>query len=99
MLHKLVRFNPKSVAKWEHQRQAGKKSYVWRVGVLGWGVPMFIVMTGYFYVQQHGTNWPSIESFPILFVSISAVVWLIAGYWFGSTMWSTMEKAYRAYQE
>lgn len=61
---------------------------------------MFLVMTPFFYVQQYGAVWPSAEDFPVLLILVlaSAATWTIGGHWFGSTMWSTMERAYRKYQ-
>jgi hypothetical protein len=100
MFHKLVRWNEKSITKWERTREAGKRRYVWVTGVLGWGVPMFVVMTAFFYVQQRGLIWPSVEELPFVLglIPMSALIWFIGGYWFGSTMWSTMERAYKTHQ-
>jgi hypothetical protein len=100
MFEKLVRWTPKGVYKWEQTRQAGRKRYVWRIGVLGWGGLMFLVMTPFFYIQQYGATWPSAENLlgSVILVLASAAIWLIGGYWFGSTMWSTMERAYREYR-
>ena len=99
MLSKLVSWTPKSLAKWEQMRLGGKKQYIWKVGVLSWGIPMFISMTGFMYVQKVGLTWPSVENFPFSLMMINAVLWLIGGYWFGATVWSTMEKAYQKHQE
>jgi hypothetical protein len=100
MFHKLVRWNAKSIAKWERTREAGRRRYVWQTGVLGWGAPMFVLMTAFIYVQQKGPTWPSADELPfVLFlIPTSALIWLLGGYWFGSTMWSTMERAYRTHQ-
>lgn len=99
MFHKLVRWNAASLAKWERTRSAGRKRYVWRIGVLGWGGLMFLVMTPYIYLQRYGSTWPSLDGLSVLLTAFSAVVWFVAGYWFGSTMWSTMERAYKRHQQ
>lgn len=98
MFSKFVSWTPKSLAKWEQKRHGGKRRYIWRDGVLGWGVPMFIVMTSFMYVQKFGPVWPSIGDLPVSLILINAVLWPIGGYWFGATMWSTMERAYQRYQ-
>ena len=84
----------------EQTRQAGRKRYVWWTGVLGWGGLMFLVVTSFIYVQQYGATWPSAENLLgfLIFVLANAAVWMVGGYWFGSTMWSTMERACRRRQ-
>ncbi len=99
MFSRLVTWTPKSLAKWEQARRLGKKRYVWKVGVLSWGLPMFLVMTPFFYIQQHGLTWPPPPGFSLTLILIYAALWAIGGFWFGSVMWSTMEKAYRRHQE
>lgn len=98
MFHKLVRWNAAGIAKWERTRCAGRKRYVWRIGVLGWGSLMFLVMTPYLYFQAYGSTWPSFTNLPIALIAFSALAWLIAGYCFGSTMWSTMERSYEMHR-
>ena len=104
MFSKLVRWTPESAAKWEQTRQRGRRRYVWQVGVVSWGIPMFLVMTPLLYVQQHGLTWPAVGGIHLLslilgIAVINAVIFLLGGYCFGAIMWSTMEKAYRRYQE
>lgn len=99
MFSKLVRWTPKSVAKWEQRRRGGKKRFVWQFGVLSWGIPMFIFMTSFMYIREYGTTWPSMVNLPVSLVLINAVIWPIAGYWFGSFMWTAMERGYRMNQE
>ncbi len=59
---------------------------------------MFLFTTPYFYFQQYGSTRFSFNDFPILLVVLSALVWLTAGYIFGSITWSTMERAYEVQQ-
>jgi hypothetical protein len=82
MFHELLRWNRTSIAKWEHTRAAGRKPYVWWIGILGWGGPIFLVMTPILYVQQYGATWPSVNDRPILLIVFSALVWLIGSYRF-----------------
>lgn len=60
---------------------------------------MFLVMTPYLYVQQYGSTWPSINDLPVLLIAFNALAWPIAGYCFGLTMWSMMERAYETHQQ
>ncbi len=73
MFHKLVRWDAKSIARWERTREFGKKRYVWRIGVLGWGGLMFLVTTPFIYIQQYGSMWPATEELPLLFLIFSAL--------------------------
>ena len=98
MFSKLVRWTPKGLAKWEQNRRGSKKRFVWQFG-LSWGIPMFIFMTSFMCIRQYGPTWPSMDNLPVSLVLINTAIWPIAGYWAGSTMWSTMERAYRRNQE
>lgn len=95
---KLVRWNPRTLAKWENLRTKGKTSYVWFHGVLSWGVPMFVIMTPFLYFQQYGWRWPTVGEFPVFLIVLNLILWPTAGYFFGLVMWSTLEAAYTAHR-
>lgn len=76
---------PEALAKWEDTRSKGKSQYILLRGMLGYGLPMFIVMT--FIVHKDDLN-------PV-FIAISAVAWLIGGAAFGALTWWATERKYR----
>ena len=92
----LVPFDEKAIARWERVRARGRLRYVLMHGVLFWGLPMLLAMTGVTYVQQYGWAWPSAETERILLMLVNLIIWPIGGYLFGAAMWSVLEGAYRA---
>jgi hypothetical protein len=77
------------VARWTHIRRLGFWRYVLLHGVLGWGIPTFVLMT--FLVS------PPARSATTGFVLVSAGIWLIAGAWFGWMTWRSSEKKYKKF--
>jgi hypothetical protein len=78
------------VAKWESVRARGRTRFVLQRGVLGWGLPMFVIMT--FVVNRHGPN--ALLS-PRNYVIFSAFLWAGAGALFGLAMWGQGERKYK----
>jgi hypothetical protein len=74
--------NSESLAWWEKARARGKAHFILMRGVVGYGAPMFIVMTFISHRQDLSTR----------FVGTSAVVWLIAGAAFGAILWHYFER-------
>ncbi len=79
---------PKDLQKWETTRQKGKGRFILLHGVLGYGVPMFFVMT--FVVNRQPERALTLSS-----IIISAVVWLLGGAAFGVAMWALNEGRYK----
>ena len=93
---RLVPFDEKAIARWERVRTRGRLRYVLVHGVLFWGLPMLLVVTGFTYFQQYGWVWPSAETERILLILLNLAIWPIGGYLFGAAMWSMLEGAYKA---
>ena len=77
----------KFINQWEKTKFKGKLRYIFLVGVLGWGVPMFIVMTliiGSGLFPNKGTS----------VIIINSVIWLIGGFVFGYSGWYYADKKY-----
>jgi len=91
MLEKFFKFTPKSAAKWEKNRSKGRTHFVWFRGVLGWGLPMFVIMTAF--------NLRRAPSSLTLTLIVNAIIWPIGGYIWGAWMWAASEKAYKRYTE
>ena len=86
---KLKQPSEKAKQRWQKTKARGKKSFVLRVGVLGWGGFMFIAMTAQDLIQkprfQHQTVYHVGE------VALNLLIWPIAGYFFGKIMWGFNE--------
>jgi hypothetical protein len=84
----------KAQERWQKTKARGKKSYILRVGVLGWGGLMFIATTAQDLIRkpwfQHQTVYYVGE------IAINLLIWPIAGYFFGKRMWSFYEMYFGA---
>jgi hypothetical protein len=74
---------------WQKTKARGKKSFVLRVGVLGWGGLMFIAMTAQDLVRKPRFQHQTVYSFGE--IAINLLIWPIAGYFFGKRMWDFYE--------
>jgi hypothetical protein len=68
--------------RWEKARQKGMAAYILVNGILTYGLTMFVVMT----VALRHARLPLWES---------AVLWLVAGAFFGVATWLVQEHRYR----
>jgi hypothetical protein len=75
-------------ARWEWTRRLGIYRYILLYGLLGWGLPMFLLMT--FFVSQPPQSIPSTRV-----VLLSACLWLLGGIWFGWMTWRSSERKYK----
>jgi len=78
---------PKNLKKWELTRIKGKSNFILMRGVLGWGLPMFVVMT--FIVNRH-QGMPLTPSR----ILVSIVIWSLGGALFGWLAWKLSEAKY-----
>jgi hypothetical protein len=76
------------IARWEWIRRLGFKRYVLRFGVVGFGVPMFFLMTFFVnHVQDSRSDVP-------LKILVCAVIWPTCGWLIGWTTWRRSEEKY-----
>jgi hypothetical protein len=78
---------PKWVTRWVAQRAMGRRQYVLRIGVLGYGAAMFIAMT--FFVRRAPLTVTSVLA--------AAILWAVAGVVFGISVWTISEWRYQRY--
>jgi hypothetical protein len=64
----------------------GKRSFLWRRGVLGYGVTVFLLTTAFDLWLRHGDNTLNAQ-YLAFSIPLRLVIWLVAGYWFGTVMW------------
>lgn len=69
----------------------GKRSFLWRRGVLGYGVTVFLLTTAWdlwLRYRDHTLN----AQYLAFSIPIRLIIWLLAGYWFGTIMWRQFYK-------
>lgn len=76
---------PRQREKLERMLARGKASFIWRWGVLGWGVPVFLGTTILDYYTQQRAHKPF--NGDVVTLSVHLGIWLIAGCAFGASMW------------
>jgi hypothetical protein len=80
--------NPRALKKWEVTRRKGKKHFVWRYGVLAFGVGTAIAWS--IFTQIFDPADARIWLRPL----IALIVFPIGGYLWGVWFWSSCEKDY-----
>lgn len=81
-------------SKWEKIRQQGKKRFVYRYGVLGWGLTTGIFFSIVFELINEGKIHKTVSG--SLAISLfSIVLFLVGGYFWGVYMWHSMERRFR----
>jgi hypothetical protein len=80
---------PDRAAKWAATRAQGRWSFVWRTGVLQWGLIMFGVMGGS-QAAQHPDRWMYI-------LAVNLPLWFCGGVLFGLLTWHLTERSYTKY--
>jgi hypothetical protein len=80
---------PDRAAKWAATRGQGRWSYVWRTGVLGWGLIMFGAMGGT-QIAQQPQRW-------LFLLGINLPLWACGGFFFGLWTWHLSERSYAKY--
>jgi len=79
---------------WLQIKAKGRKRYVWRTGVVGWGLPVFAIFTPVMLIfgpRTHQLSKAEIAGTTI----ITLLIWIVGGYLFGLSMWKTLDKRYR----
>ena len=78
---------PKRREKVEKIIARGKQSFVWKRGVFGWGVSVWVIFTAWEYYDPFRTPHRLREYGDLLFYLFSLPIWLIGGYVWGLWMW------------
>ena len=81
-----------ALRRWERLRANGRSSFVWRNGVVGWGLPAAIVTALYKVIDAQGLAWPVMLSPGLRHALVLiALVFPALGYMFGGWMWTQGE--------
>ena len=81
-----------AIRRWEQRRAGGRSHFIWRSGVVGWGLPAAL-LTGFYKVfQEQGLAWPHDLS-PHLRVALGliGVACPVLGYILGAWLWDQGE--------
>jgi hypothetical protein len=83
-------------ARWVRTRGAGRTAFVWRYGVMGWGLPCGGLSVGYQVIRAHAVDpalpWSVAAMRPLLGGIIGLLVVCGAvGYLFGAWLWDFCE--------
>ena len=90
-----------SQARWARTRMAGRRAFVWRYGVAGWGLPAGALSTVYHILRVHASTpgmTLSVAAVRPLWLSIVAlfVVCGLVGYLLGGWLWDYSEARFGA---
>jgi uncharacterized membrane protein len=91
-LFKPTELSPDQIERRKRIGTKGRKHYIFHVGVLRFGMPMFLAMTLWRWHDSYGWHIPPRGDLPIdcAAIAFSLAVWLTAGYFWGVTMWKRM---------
>lgn len=82
---------------WERQRAGGRARFIFRRGVLGWGIPAAFLTIFYKVIQEQGLVWsPRLTDSLRTAVVVAIIVFPFGGWLFGRWLWDTGETRYKA---
>jgi len=86
---------PSAIARWERNRAMGRSTFIWRRGVLGWGVPIALLTIAYQVVQEQGFVWRLVMTQHLKTgIGVAMLVFPLCGYLFARWLWMTGEENY-----
>jgi hypothetical protein len=80
--------SPTQRERWRQLKAKGKKRFILRRGVMGFGGLMFVVMTISEFVRKKPSIWPEY----VFVVILNLLIWPLGGYVWGLWMWHFYEK-------
>ena len=80
--------------RWDRQRAMGRRAFVWRYGVLGWGLPAALLTIAYAFIKEQGFSWSAgaASSKLRLGIIITLVLFPVLGHLFGGRLWDARER-------
>jgi len=88
--------SPDAIERWGRTRAMGRSAFIWRHGVLSYGVPAGALTSVYHLVRLRGRLWPVSATADLwLGVAIAFGVCGMAGYQLGARLWAMGEEGPR----
>jgi hypothetical protein len=81
------KITPQRLERIRRKLSRGRPSFIWRYGVLGWGVPVFLMITAWDYFDRYRLHKPFESGYLILHLVLGLPIWIAGGYWAGTIMW------------
>lgn len=80
--------------RWERRRAMGRRAFVWRYGVLGWGLPAALLTIAYAFIKEQGFSWSAdAASYRLRAgIVITLVLFPVLGHMFGGRLWDARER-------
>jgi hypothetical protein len=80
--------------RWEKRRAMGRRAFVWRYGVLGWGLPAALLTIAYAFTREQGFSWSADAASSKLRAGIvlTLVLFPALGHTFGARLWEARER-------
>ena len=81
---------------WERERPKGRTRFIWKHGVLEFGLPAGVALALAIYGSANGLSWTGLASAPFL----NELVWKLAlftpiiGYVWGRVLWAYYARVY-----
>ena len=83
--------------RWARERAGGRRQFIWRRGVLGWGLPAAFLTVFYKVVQEQGLVWsPRMTESLRTAIVVAVIIFPLCGWLFGRWLWDTGETRYQA---
>jgi hypothetical protein len=90
--------NTGSIERWERERSQGRGTFIFRRGVIGWGVPAAVFTIGYKLYQQHLLpGGITLTDQLRIAIGLSAIFFPFCGYLFGRWLWTSSETQYQRF--
>ena len=85
-------FSPKRTERLQTIRAKGRKHYIFYSGILGYGMPVFLLTTLWWWYDEYGWHFPHQRGRLYGRILIALILWFAVGYWLGARKWSELPK-------
>ena len=83
-----MRMTNKEITRWDKVREKGRQYFIWRRGVIGWGLSTGVAWAIVMSLINRDSDF-------LVWLCIGVVIFPICGYGWGYFMWKYMDKKYQ----